>query len=687
MAPSLTQDSKPPKKANLLEDSGSDDEDGGAALAAPELKVNEEYARRFEHNKKREERQRRGYRIFSETMKHILIQGAPVEEKYKHSKSLNDDDDSDSESSSDDETEDEDGFLATEDLDAQISGVLSAIKNKDPRVKDKAFSFFQAQTDATPAGQKKDKPLFLKDYHREKILAGDVGASDDEDDAPPRTYVQEQAALKSAIVSEINNAAVEDDSDADSDGDFVRKKKPAEKTGADGIHPSRAGTVNVLTETDIANAERDPEVYLSNFMSSRAWLEDGGGREWKAFESDDNDDADDHAEEFEQAYNMRFEDPTKSNEVLRSYARDITNAKSVRRDELTGRKRQRQLEKERKEAEKAERREEKARLRRFKVEEAEDRLRKIRKVAGMSGKSLTDEQWLKFLDEDWEGDQWEKEMEKKFGDSYYAEAEAAGSGEDEDENAAEGSKKTRPKKPTWDDDIDINDIVPDFKEDEEPKFTLSDDEGAGEDGAEDDEGEDDSDAPPSKKRKTTKDHKKARQTAKAAARADRAKIEALIDSRLDASEDVLAPSSGRERRKAAAEQEAGVHFRYRETSPQAFGMTARDILLAPTDADLNKFAGLKKLATFRDAEKKRKDKKRLGKKARLREWRRETFGRRFERTGPVWEGFEDKPAAAPAATAEKEEGKEAQGEDDVQQKKKRKRSRGKKNGAAAVEAE
>ncbi len=32
------------------------------------------------------------------------------------------------------------------------------------------------------------------------------------------------------------------------------------------------------------------------------------------------------------------------------------------------------------------------------------------------------------------------------------------------------------------------------------------------------------------------------------------------------------------------------------------------------------------MATFRDAEKKREDKKKLGKKARLRQWRKETFG-------------------------------------------------------------
>lgn len=47
--------------------------------------------------------------------------------------------------------------------------------------------------------------------------------------------------------------------------------------------------------------------------------------------------------------------------------------------------------------------------------------------------------------------------------------------------------------------------------------------------------------------------------------------------------------------------------------------------MAP-DSSLNEFAGLKKMASFRDAEKKRKDKKNLGKKARLRQWRKETFG-------------------------------------------------------------
>jgi protein KRI1 len=41
---------------------------------------------------------------------------------------------------------------------------------------------------------------------------------------------------------------------------------------------------------------------------------------------------------------------------------------------------------------------------------------------------------------------------------------------------------------------------------------------------------------------------------------------------------------------------------------------------------LNQFVGLKKLAAFRDPTKKQKDRKHLGKKARLRNWRKETFG-------------------------------------------------------------
>ncbi|KAF4969696.1 hypothetical protein FSARC_3142 [Fusarium sarcochroum] len=658
-----TEDPKNSKR-NLLDDSDFESEDGGAAVAATGFKVNEDFARRFEHNKKREERQR-------------------LEEKFKQTGKQPEGNGDDDESSSDEE-EDEDGFLATEDLDAQISATLQAIRNKDPKVYDKEVTFYKPDdpTATTADKEKKEKPVYLKDYHREKYLRGDTGA-DVEDEDTPMTYNQEQDVLKKSIVAEMHAVAESDDSD-DEDGGFMKRKAPA-KVDSNGVHPSRKAAMTV-TEVDVANADKNPENFLSNFMSARAWVPPDGSN-WKAFESDDGEDDNDQADQFEQAYNLRFEDPERSNEFLRSYARDVAAAKSVRRDEKSGRKRQRELERERKEAEKRERREDKARLRKLKLDEAQERLRKIKRTAGSAGKDLTDEDWIKFLDDAWEDDKWEQEMQKRFGDDYYAQEDVAIASDGEGEGEGEdGEKKSKhPKKPKWDDDIDIKDIIPDFQDDEEkPKISLSD----AEDGADEEEAEqedEDDDGRPSKKRKT--DHKKARKESQKQARQERAKLEALVDAKLELSDHAL------------LKQPSHAPFRYRETSPQSFGMTARDILLAPSDAALNDYAGLKKLATFRDQEKKRKDKKRLGKKARLRQWRRDIFGREFEREGPTY-GFERLISAddeAGGAVIEPKDKKRKQKKDDEEdgnvvgdvgeRKKKRKRSKGKKGASAAAVAE
>ncbi|EHK17028.1 uncharacterized protein TRIVIDRAFT_133414, partial [Trichoderma virens Gv29-8] len=583
-------------KRKLLDDSDSESDDG-AAIGSSSFKVNEEYARRFEHNKKREEKQR-------------------LEEKIKREEE-NDD------SSSTDETEDEDGFLATEDLDVQISATLQAIRNKDPRVYDKDVTFYNPDDENadTMTKEKKEKPVFLRDYQREKLLRGDIGGSDDEEEAP-KTYQQEQDAIKKSLLSEINAAKPEDSDEEDEDEDgFIKRKEPAQ-SDSNGLHPSRAKAVK-LSEVDVNNADRDPETFLSNFLAARAWVADEGSR-WEAFESDDGEE-DNRAEEFEQAYNLRFEDPEKSNEVLKSYARDFAAARSVRREEKTGRKRQRELEREKKEAEKEQLREDKARLRKLKLEETEGKLRKIKQAAGAFGKELTDEQWMKFLDDAWENNKWEDEMKKWFDEGYYAINEAnVASDDDEMDVDGEGddkkSKKKRPKKPKWDDDIDINDIIPDFEDGEaKPNIALSDDEAQ-------DANEDDEDEPSAKKLKSS-DHKKARQESQKKARQERSKLEALVDAKMHLTDHDVLKGNG------------SGGFRYRETSPQAFGLTARDILLAPSDKVLNEFAGLKKLATFRDVEKKRRDRKHLGKKARLRQWRRDVFGGEFEHTGPTY-GFE-----------------------------------------------
>lgn len=50
---------EPPAKKSrkIFEDSESDTDDAQGGVAVPEFKINQDYARRFEYNKKREERQ------------------------------------------------------------------------------------------------------------------------------------------------------------------------------------------------------------------------------------------------------------------------------------------------------------------------------------------------------------------------------------------------------------------------------------------------------------------------------------------------------------------------------------------------------------------------------------------------------------------------------------------------------
>lgn len=538
-----------------------------------------------------------------------LLMKYSVEEKYKdkpkpsNGRQYGDKYDEDSESSSDAEDEDDEGILATEDLDAQITATLKAIRNKDPAVYNKDVTFYAPiEDDEEVAGDetKKEKPMHLSDYHRENLLSGYTGAEEDEGPTP-RTFAQEQDDLKKSIVSEMHAAVDEDSDEDDGDGGFlVPKSKPKVADSNEGIHPSRQSKVKV--NVDVATADKDPETFISNFMAARAWIPSDGKSRFQPLESDD-DEEDERAEKFEAAYNLRFEDPKGSNEMLKSYARDVVAAKSVRRDEVSSRKRQRDLQREKKEAEKREREEERAQLRRLKIEEAEEKLQKIKKAAGLRGKALKNEDWTKFLGDDWEDERWEAEMSKRFGEDYYADQEAGsdeGSG-DEDETE---KKKKKIKKPKWDDDIDIKDLIPDFDDEEttKPAFTLSDSEA-------EDQDEGDEDTP--KKSKSSKDRQKEKQEKKKAARIERKKIEELVDSKMD----LDLPTKSKQ----------PTLFRYRDTSPTSFGLTARDILMAP-DASLNEFAGLKKMATFRDADKKRKDKKHLGKKARLRQWRKETFG-------------------------------------------------------------
>ncbi|EKG17083.1 KRR1 interacting protein 1 subgroup [Macrophomina phaseolina MS6] len=630
---------------------GDDDDSSSSAGEEVTFKINEEFARRFEHNKKREERHR-------------------LEEKYGKGNPTKDGDaGSDEESSSEDE--DDDAMLATEALDAEISATLNAIRSKDPRVYDANAKFYSEwDPESLPATEKKEKPVTLQDYHRQNLLEGKTDF-DDEKERPALPYAREQEALKKELASVAQANA--DDSASDDDDFLVAKPKKQEDADSVAAEPElEKKSRKKKIELNIEEADKDPENFLSNFMASRAWTLDTD--KFAPLESDDDED-DRRADEFEFAYNMRFEDPATANEKLQTFARDAVAKTTVRREEKSARQKQRDKERERKEAIKREREEDKARLRKLKIEEMEEKLKMIKEAAGLSGKEFNLDEWRDVLDADWDDDRWDQEMQKRFGDAYYAENEGAASDSSDDDGEGKKKKKKKPKKPKWDDDIDIKDIVPDFEDEvEKPAVTLSDAEDEEDGGVQlpnGDAEEYDEETTSSKKKLSKKDEIEA----KRAARRERRIIESLVDQNIDVE-------------LAAKESESGpMKFRYRETSPTTFGLTARDILLAD-DSALNQFAGLKKLAAWRDPEKKKKDKKKLGKKARLRQWRKDTFG---DEEGPKY-GFSDYvskkynekglPIHAPADVQMKDAGEDGV---DIREGSKKKKKRGKKRKAGAAE--
>jgi len=367
-----------------------------------------------------------------------------VQEKYEKQDLEEKEEDSEEE----EEEEDDAAVLATELLDQEIAATIEAIRKKDPRIYDGKTVFFSAiEKEAGGKGgieSEGEKPMFLKDYHRKNLLSGAVG-----DEDAPMTYSQEQEDLKRTVVLEMHQAAAsEPDSDAnDADAGFLVKKTQPEKP-------------EPITEIpDPATADpNNPEEYLTRFFQSRAWTKPTGLIPL----GDDDSGEEDRIEEFEKAYNFRFEDPdANARGKLITYGRDAISANTVRREGISGRKKAREKKREKQQAEGELREKEKGRLRKLKTEELMEKFKMVREAAGIGGdggdEEIEAEVLNTLLEGDWSDEQWEEWMAKKFGDSYYE------------------ANVGKIKKPKFDDEIDIGDIVCDLEDD--AKLDLEDGEG------------------------------------------------------------------------------------------------------------------------------------------------------------------------------------------------------------------
>jgi protein KRI1 len=183
---------------------------------------------------------------------------------------------SDAESnSSSSEDEDDLGEQLTLEIDSQIVRVIEQIKLKDPSVYEAGRQFFTETEIKKGQSSVEKKPMFLKDYHRERILGG----GEEKEDAPVVvTHVMEQNKLKEDFKDAVN---AEFDEGGDDKEDFF--------------------TNRVKDDEVLAKEEEDYRQFLLDSMASvclHFLIQKAHSSDWKAYKKRIEDKPVDKNEEF-----------------------------------------------------------------------------------------------------------------------------------------------------------------------------------------------------------------------------------------------------------------------------------------------------------------------------------------------------------------------------------------------------
>lgn len=407
-----------------------DEEDGDVDVNA-EWTVNESFAKRFTHNKQREDLHR-------------------LQELKKRGMAGSDSDDSES------EDEDEDGKLSAK-TDFQIFETLAKIKKKDPAIYQPEVKFYDdedGEEDEGNAGvvEKKKKPLYLKDVQAHHLLDGDD--DDDEDmpkEKPPKvkTYADEQEELKHSFLRSVAEA---DDSDDDllrvrhrTKEELAKDEEETEVAVAEAERRKKDQDISKKLEDYFGKKDDDldeNEKFLKDFFLNEGWIDKDKNRlpSYRDIVGEVSEDEAhlEQTDKYEAEYNFRFQE--------NAGAQVMGNPRVVEgtvRQKGEVRKAQRQKKAERLAEEKRAREEELKRLKNLKKKEIVEKLEKIKTVAGATAglTSLGEDD----LDEDFDPNEYDRKMQEAFGDSYYqGEDVEIGNEVDEEEGIIE--------KPNFDDE-------------------------------------------------------------------------------------------------------------------------------------------------------------------------------------------------------------------------------------------
>ncbi|AJT18728.1 Kri1p [Saccharomyces cerevisiae YJM1304] len=482
------------------------------------------------------------------------------------------------------EEEDDYGELITDEVENGINQVLDAIKNnKTDKLLDPKVKFFEDPESAAAKlanREGKHKPIYLKDYHRMNILSGDALKEDDEEYEHAtvdgkQSFVSQQREEKTQLLNEIKSAFSDEEneeSSGDEDDGFLKKKEPSTKKEGKNLPDP---TVN-------------EENFLEEFVNQQAWIPKKGDKVISLDlnnNEEDDEEFEDAAEKFENAYNFRYEDPNAA-EII-SYARSQA---TLRRSDDSSRRRKREEKRKIKEQIKAEKETALQKKKTKKLNKLTDILEQLTKEYGAEinadmVKKITDT----LLKNDFKEEEWDNVVAELFNEEFYQQ---------------EG-------KPTWNEDDEImGDVYADADGDDQTE----------EGEVEKEQKEEDEEEGP--KRKKSKKEEKLQK------KKEKRKVNELVENALEQNKLALIEEVEKEeeerKSRSRTKEEQDLKFRYREVSPESFGLTAREIFAAD-DTDLNEFIGLKKFAPYRSKELRAKDKRKVMKARRLREWRKKTF--------------------------------------------------------------
>ena len=441
---------------------GFDDDDDAGPEGQHSLRVNESFARRFEHNKKREEL-------------HRLKEKFPEQARRLEERGIGALLDDQSSSSSEDE---DDGYVSQK-TERQILETILKIRNKDSSIYNPEARFYsddeEKSEDEADQGKKRDKPVYLKDVmYKEAMEVAERGGYDDEDKddrgyrergeaGRGKSYVEEQADLKKAFLTafdeDVEGEGRRDGGDGgdgqkaengeDVFGGVLKKsgrvREEAEVTDAETqrlvdqiFSKGAAGNSkgNGPVEGDRQEAMTANDRFLRDYILKQAWMKgsddeyddpdlDGGDGEGMDGEQEEDEEAYEAAENFEANYNFRFEEP--GGAEIATYPRTIEG--TVRKkDDRRAQKRQEKAA--RKAAEEEERRRELKQLKNLKKMEIENKLKEIKNIAG-SG-AAEEDLIGKLLDGEFDPEAHDKAMAEAFGEDYYEQGDEEEDLEDEE---------------------------------------------------------------------------------------------------------------------------------------------------------------------------------------------------------------------------------------------------------------